>query len=230
MDLPNHVAIIPDGNRRWAKAHRLNPWQGHQAGTERFWDIAETCIQKGINYLTFWAASYDNLNKRSKLEIRFLFKILQHELAKPELLAKLKKYRTRVRIIGEWQSVIKDTKLLATLEKLERETQHFTDHHLTILFAYDGQREMTSALESMRKSSEKITTKQIRENLWTSMLPDVDYVIRTGGEPHWSAGFMMWLIANSQFYFTDTLWPAFTPAKLSTALADYAQRDRRFGT
>jgi undecaprenyl diphosphate synthase len=229
MDFPNHIAIIPDGNRRWAKAHRLNPWEGHQAGVQQFWDIAEACLNKDIKYLTFWAASYDNLNKRSKLEIRFLFKILQHELAKPELLEKLKKYRTRVRIIGEWQTIIKDKKLLATLEKLEQETERFTDHHLTILFAYDGQREMTSALEKLRKSSEKVSTKQIRENLWTSMLPDVDYVIRTGGEPHWSAGFMMWLIANSQFYFTETLWPAFTPAKLSTALADYAQRDRRLG-
>jgi undecaprenyl diphosphate synthase len=229
LTTPNHIAIIPDGNRRWAKAHRLLAWQGHQAGAERFWDIAQACIDEGVKYLTFWAASYDNLKKRSKLEVKFLFRILEKELSKPSLREQLKKNQTRVRIIGEWRELVKDKKLLETLERLEKDTAHFSKHFLTILFAYDGRREMASAIESLRHNKEKLTLNKIQEHLWTGILPEVDYVVRTGGEPHWSAGFMMWLAANSQLYFTETLWPAFTPAKLKLALAEYSKRDRRLG-
>ncbi len=98
MSAPKHVAVIPDGNRRWAASQGLNPWEGHAEGAKRFWDIADEAYAAGVTHLTFWAASYDNLTKRSKLEVKFLLKIFRHELSKPEVLERcLKRLPQKVR-------------------------------------------------------------------------------------------------------------------------------------
>lgn len=228
--IPNHIAIIPDGNRRWAKARLLNPWDGHTEGVKRFWEIAESANDQGIKYLTFWAASYGNLTKRSALEVKFLIELLRRELSKPELRQKLINGKIRLRVMGEWQQIINDKKLEEVIHGLEDDTAGFTSSNLTILFGYDGQREMISAANALVKSGELVTEESLHSALWTADLPDVDLVIRTGGEPHWSAGFMMWLTANSQFYFTDMLWPDFKTEELKKAFAEYERRERRLGS
>ncbi len=225
MIIPKHIAIIPDGNRRWAKAHRLNPWDGHTKGAEQYWDISDYAHSLGVNHLTFWASSYDNLKKRSRLEVAAILKLMETEMTKPFILERCLKNKIRARLIGEWRVFVKNKKVIATIENLENQTKHFKDKSLNLLFAYDGQREMLDAASNIKSA----TDKELRKNLWTGELPDVDLVIRTGGEPHWSAGFMMWLTANSQFYFTETLWPDFDKKELKKALVDYERRERRLG-
>ncbi len=230
METLKHIAIIPDGNRRWAKAHRLNPWEGHVEGVKRFWDISFASASTSVKWLTFWAASYDNLTKRSKLEVKFLTRLLSDELSKPEVRENLIKNQTRLRVIGEWGSIVNDKKLISTIESLMQETANFSKNNLTIMFAYDGQREMLSAVNTLTKNSVKqVDAQKLRNALWSTELPEVDLVIRTGGEPHWSAGFLMWQTANSQLYFTEKLWPDFKEQEFKKAIAEYDRRERRLG-
>lgn len=227
--IPQHVALIPDGNRRWAKSRNLNPWDGHTEGVKRFWEIADTAYEKGITHLTFWGASYDNLTKRTKPEVSFLLGLMKKELAKPEVKQKLVQNRVRFQVMGEWDKIVEHESLTELVEHLEQETAHFQDRVLTILFGYDGQREMLEAVDGLVKSGEGASDASLRKFLWTGSLPEVDLVIRTGGEPHWSAGFMMWLVAHSQLYFTEQLWPAFKVPEFDEALAVFASRERRKG-
>ena len=229
MPSPNHLAIIPDGNRRWAKARLLLPWQGHAEGAKRFWELSEYLATTSVSFGTFWAGSYSNLSNRSEEEVKFLFQILEQELSDKKVIDSLERTETRFRFIGEWASFNKSTSLPDTISELEKKTEGYSKHNLTILFGYDGQREMLSAVNELQKSGEEVTKENLRKHLWTAVLPDVDLVIRTGGEPHWSAGFLMWQTANSQFYFTEALWPDFKVPQLKTALEDFERRERRLG-
>lgn len=228
MSLPQHIAIIPDGNRRWAKARSLNPWDGHTEGVKRFWDLAEHIVQLGVPHLTFWGSSYGNLTKRSALEVAFLVRLLEHELSRPEVANKLHDNQVRLRVAGEWRELLKNDKLSAVIDDIEQQTSDYENKELTILFGYDGQREMLNAINNLN-GVHPVSEADLRGALWTNFLPDVDLVIRTGGEPHWSAGFLMWQTANSQFYFTEELWPDFKVPSLQNALDDYALRERRHG-
>ncbi len=225
-----HIAFIPDGNRRWAREHGLVPWKGHEKGAARFFEISEEAFTSGISYVTLWAASADNLTKRSAIEIKFLCSIIRRELESKRTIARFMDNHIRVRFIGQWKKLVPDQKLIAVIEQRQKDTQHFTERNLTVLFGYDGKREMMEAIKKLRKSPETpIDYESVKENLWTHELPPVDLVVRTGGEPHWSAGFMMWHTADSQFYFTQKFWPDFDGKELQKALADYARRERRFG-
>ncbi len=229
MSIPQHVAVIPDGNRRWAKAQSLNPWDGHSEGAKRFWDIGDHAYKAGVTHITFWGASYGNLTKRNPLEIKFLIELFKNELSKPDILERLIKNEVRLQVLGEWRDLLKSESFAGIVDSLQDQTKHFEGKKLTILFGYDGQREMLAAINGLIESGLSVTEELLRQQLWTGTLPDVDLVIRTGGEPHWSAGFMMWQTANSQFYFTETLWPDFKEAQLDAALADYSKMERRLG-
>jgi undecaprenyl diphosphate synthase len=224
-----HLAIIPDGNRRWAKAHLLFPWQGHGEGVKRFWEISDECAKLGIKYLTIWGGSYSNLQKRSAKEVSVLFGLLEEQINDPTLKTQFETNQTRFKVIGEWEEFSPNHQLIEAVKSFEDATKDFDKLHLTILFGYDGQREMLSAISKLNPSGEEVTEENLRNCLWIGGLPDVDFVIRTGGEPHWSAGFMMWLTANSQFYFTETLWPDFKTDKLKTAIENFESRERRLG-
>lgn len=225
-----HLALIPDGNRRWARERGLVPWKGHEKGAERFFEIAEHAFTSGISYVTFWAASADNFTNRSKIEIKLLCSILRRELESERMIARFMDNHIRVRFIGQWRKLVSDKKLISVIEQRQKDTQHFTDKNLTVLFGYDGKVEMMDAIKKLRRVPEiPIDYDTVKANLWTSELPPVDLVIRTGGDPHWSAGFMMWHTADSQFYFTQKFWPDFAAKELQKALTDYARRERRFG-
>lgn len=227
----NHLAIIPDGNRRWAKKRSLQPWLGHEQGTSSLQQLFETAIHHDVHYVTFWGASMDNLVKRSKREVEFLLKIIGTALSRQNLHDFLHQHHVQVKFLGEWKTLLKDEKLKIVFRDLEEKTKHYTKNFLTILFAYDGKREMLQAIQkTAAQSTSDLTEENFRKLLITGTLPDVDMVIRTGGQPHWSSGFMMWLTANSQFYFTQTLWPDFKPLELKKALQEYNRRERKMGT
>lgn len=227
--VPHHIAIIPDGNRRWAKAQGLDPWKGHEEGSKRFEDVSEAAFQEGVSYVTFWAASEDNLKKRPTTEVAELLRLIKNYLSMENGVQKFIENKIRVRVLGRWQELLPKVMHNRILET-EQKTAHFAERNLTILLGYDGQSEMLAALNHLAVTKQAIDAATLRAALWTADLPPVDLVIRTGGEPHWSAGFMMWHVANSQLYFTDKLWPEFTAAELHKALGDYKGRQRRFGT
>jgi undecaprenyl diphosphate synthase len=226
--VPHHIAIIPDGNRRWAKAHGLEPWKGHEEGSKRFEDVSEAAFEAGVNYVTFWAASEDNLKKRPTAEVTELLRLIKNYLSLENGTQKFIENKIRIRVLGRWQELLPKVMHPGILEA-EQKTAHFTEHNLTILLGYDGQSEMLAALNHLAVTKQAIDAATLRAALWTADLPPVDLVIRSGGEPHWSAGFMMWHVANSQLYFTEELWPDFAKTSLNDALLDYASRQRRLG-
>ncbi len=226
---PQHVAIIPDGNRRWAREQGLEVFLGHEKGADQFWEVGDGLLDAGVSFVTIWVASIDNLTKRTPLEVKFLVSLIKKNLANPETVQRFIKRQARVRVVGKWNEILGDPELIEVIKKIELETASFSDRAVTILFGYNGTVEMLEVMNQLRQRNLEATDENVKQNLWTPFLPEVDLVIRTGGEPHWSAGFMMWLTANSQFYFTETLWPAFNAQELNLALEDFAQRQRRFG-
>lgn len=224
-----HVVIIPDGNRRWAKSHGLLAWQGHYEGSKRVEEVSREGIKLGITHLTVWGGSYNNLTERTKKEVSVLDAVYR-KTAQAVLKSKeFAKTGTRVRFIGEWPKLLKE-ETVKKMREAENATKGFSSYNLTTLIGYNGDREMLHAIKNLIKRGEKdITDGSVKRELWTSDLPPVDLVIRTGGEPHLSTGFMMWDTRNAHLYFTDKTWPAFTVSDLKTAIAEFRNRERRFG-
>lgn len=234
-NVPDHIAIIPDGNRRWARKNGIIPWQGVRKGAERFEETAEFLFSYGVSYVTFWAGSEDNLTKRSVSEVSFLVSLLRNWLKKVSASGTFVKNKIRFRVIGRWDAVFKKdektTELKRLIVELEKRTSGFKKNNLTVLFGYDGRREMVEAIEKISGmgKGKRLDYETVRNALWTGALPPVDLVIRTGGEAHWSAGFMMWHTADSQLYFTEKLWPDFKKIDMEKVLEDFSKRERRFG-
>lgn len=229
-NFPQHIAIIPDGNRRWAKKNGLTAIMGHEKGSEAIEKILDKTLEFKIPYITFWGLSLDNILKRSKTEVLHIYKILENEFEKLIKDERLYKEKIKVQVFGRWQEMLpQKTKQLinSAIEK----TKNYNKYYLTFLLAYDGTDEMIDCIRQIQKQHKKADEKLIRENLWTGSLPDVDLLIRTGVEndPHLSAGFMMWHTAYSQLYFTKTYFPAFSPKEFEKSIFDYADRQRRKG-
>lgn len=233
--LPKHIAIIPDGNRRWAKKRGLASWIGHRQGAKNFERIAKAANELNIYCLTFWGGSYDNLTKRSEKELKFLKEIYRINFSRLLKNKDIYRLKTKVSILGQWSELLSEKVKAPMLEVIKRTEAH-GQHFLNFLIGYNGTHEMLEAIKKIvQKSKEKqafgITPQLIKESLWTKDLPPVDLVIRTGleGDPHWSNGFMMWDTADSQFYFTETLWPDFSDKEFIKAIESYSARERRIG-
>jgi len=228
----NHVAVIPDGNRRWAKKKNLLPWQGHIAGVKIIGKILEEALRLEIPYFTIWAGSYDNLTKRTDKEIKLLFRLYEEYFLKLAKDKKTHKNEVRVNIVGRWKEIA-PRGVKSAIEKLVYATKNYKKNFLTVLVAYNGVDEVINAVEKIAKdyktNDKKITPEIIKNNLWTKDLPPVDLLIRTGGEPHNSNGFMMWHTADSQYYFTKTLWPDFSNLEFKNTVEEYRRKERRFG-
>lgn len=226
-----HIALIPDGNRRWAKKRNLLPWQGHQEGARRLEKILKSVLDFDISHFTVWGCSLDNLTKRSKKEVKVLHKIFEDyfkKLLKERLVAEKK---IRINFFGRWEKYFsKDLK--ETIRQLKEKTKTYSRYFLNFLMAYDGKDEMLECIKNIaKKAPKKIDSNIISENLWTGDLPPVDLVIRTGVEndPHNSSGFLMWQTTYSQFYFTKTLFPDFSEKEFRGAITNFLKRERRLG-
>jgi undecaprenyl diphosphate synthase len=226
-----HVALIPDGNRRWAKKRGLLPWQGHIEGAKTLEKILKKAWEMKIPYFTFWGMSADNVLKRPKEEVKVLFSIFKRYFKKVLNSKELEKEKIKINVFGRWRELFpKDLK--EVIKKVILKTKNNKNFVLTFLLAYNGTDEMLEAISKLLKLKVKeINEKTLLENLWTGSLPPVDLVIRTGcqGDPHNSAGFMMWQTAYSQFYFTKTLFPDFSPKEFEKAIKNYQKRERRLG-
>jgi len=223
MNVPNHLGIILDGNRRWAKERRLPFFEGHKKGLETVKKIVDWSKAKGIKTLTLFVFSTENW-KRAKTEVSFLMR-----LAKKALTSGFKEYAqkgVRIRVIGQREKLPKD--LRKEIEKIEETTQNNKDMTLNLALSYGGRTEIIEAIKNIvrkKVNPEEITEDTLQKNLWTS---DVDLIIRTGKEKRIS-NFLIWQAAYSELYFCEKYWPEFIEEDLDEALNEYARRQRRFG-
>lgn len=223
-----HIFIIPDGNRRFAKSKGLASYKGHLAGYETLKNILKHIWNHNVTHFTFWALSLDNVKKRTPKEIKYLFNILEKGVKE---LGKSKEFREkeiRIRFAGSFNDYL-PSKIISKFYELEKETESNNGPVFTLLLAYDGEKEMCEAIEIIKRKSDASVKELLSENLQTGFLPPVDLMIRTGGEPHLSAGALMWHMQNTHLYFTKTLWPDFGVEELSKAIAEFKRRERRFG-
>ncbi len=227
---PRHVAIIMDGNGRWAEAKGRPRLFGHHAGARRVGEVVEACPALGVEYLTIFAFSTENW-KRTQVEVAGLMSLFRRYIAKET--RALAARNVRVRFIGD--RVRLDRKLTALMDQLERETARNDGVNLTIALNYGGRDEVARATQrlAMDVASRKLSPDDVNEEtlpkyLDTHVLPDPDLVIRTSGEARIS-NFLLWQSAYAEYEFIDTLWPDFTAAELGRLCASYSGRDRRFG-
>lgn len=225
-----HVAIIPDGNRRWAKERHLPQFMGHQEGAKTSEKIIEHALTTPVNHLTLWACSIDNIRKRSAEEIEVLFAIFGTHLTKLLHNSTIERERIRVRVLGAWRDYF-PASLIKIIDSLIAKTAHFSERSFNLLMAYSGVEEMLGAVRSIAAKAipEPITYSTIKQQLLTNELPPVDLVIRTGGEPHLSSGFMMWDTADAFVHFSEKMWPDFSVADFDTAIAQFQSHERRKG-
>jgi len=235
-NIPKHVAIIPDGNRRWARKKGFKPWIGHREGVNHFEKVLNKALELKIPYLTFWGGSWDNLTKRAKIEVNFLFKVYTEQFKRIINDKRIHQNKVRVNVFGRWREILPKETQRAIEEAIEA-TKNYNKYFFTFLLAYNGTDEMMDCIQKIARLNNpnktiKINQNLIKENLWTKDLPQVDLVIRTGcgGDPHLSAGFMMWDTAYSQLYFTDTLFPDFSSKEFEKIVKDYSKRERRIGS
>lgn len=234
--LPTHVAIVPDGNRRWAKKRNLKPWEGHKQGAQMIENIAKEGLNLKIKYLTFWGSSEDNLRKRPLQERKALLEIYEQYFKKLIQNDDVYKNEVQINIIGKWAEQF-PKKLISILKDGIERTKNHSNYFLNFLLAYNGNNDMLSAVKKVAQSFyqrgnfEDISSESIRSNLMTSRLPDVDLLIRTGVEddPHNSAGFMLWQTQNSQYYFSNKMLPDFGANEFREAIESYSQREIRLG-
>lgn len=230
--IPRHIAVIPDGNRRWAKERGMKPWEGHEAGARNMEELIKNALKRKIACLSFWGSSVDNLEKRPLEEKMALLDIYDRYLKRLMESKEIHEEETRVNFIGRWEEQFPES-LKKTIRELIEKTRDYKKRALNFFLAYNGDDEMLMAISKILEKYEKgkrITAEALKENLMTRELPAVDYLIRTGGEPHLSAGFMMWDIANAQLYFSEEKFPDFNPEKFDEALFEFERRGRRFGS
>lgn len=229
---PRHVALIPDGNRRWARAREKSAVEGHREGARVFRQVALYAAERGVEYLSMWGMSLSNLTSRSPLEVAGLLKIFYEEFTALKSDQDVHRLEINIQAFGRWQEKFPAPVRRAITEAQEA-TAHYTKHHLNFFLAYSGTDEMVTAVQGIMDSAEGkkiiVTPELLKRHLFTKDLPPVDLVVRTGGEPHLSQGFMMWDMAEAQLYFTEKLWPDFTTGDFEAALAEYALRERRLG-
>lgn len=222
-NLPNHIAIIMDGNGRWAKKRGLPRNLGHRQGVQALIKMARYCSDIGIHNLTLYAFSTENWSRPQK-EVDYLLKLIDENLKGIE--KKLAKRQIRLKVIGE-KTHLSD-ELIQTIKDVENNSKNNTGMILNIAFNYGSKDELIHAFQRMAQDKVLFTKENVSKYLYTSESGDVDLLIRTSGEMRIS-NFLLWQIAYSELYFTDVYWPDFTPKEMDKALLAYTSRDRRFG-
>ncbi len=230
LNIPAHIAVILDGNGRWAKKRHMPRTYGHKVGSQVVEDMLYIVDEYGVKYFTVYAFSTENW-KRSEEEVSILMSILRLYLK--DCVKKSMKNNVRCRVIGKREGLSKD--IIESICVLEETTKNNTGLNFTIAINYGGRDEITRAIKKIASQIEEgtmtasdITEQTINSNLDTCELPDPDLLIRTSGEERLS-NYLPWQLAYTEFYFTDTLWPDFNEEELIKAFEKYNKRERRFG-
>ncbi|MBI3486446.1 di-trans,poly-cis-decaprenylcistransferase [Candidatus Daviesbacteria bacterium] len=226
-NIPTHIAIIMDGNRRWAKKNNLDTFAGHKQGINKIEEVVEAASKLGVKFVTIWALSSENIKERPKKEVFGLFKLLQ-ESYKNQFKKMIQK-GVRIKVIGERSGLPLSIKKI--VNSLNSNLVKNPVINLNIAFNYGGKKELINAIKKMLEEGIKpkdISEKQIDKHLYTYPHPSPDLVIRTGGKVRMS-NFLMWQTAYSEWYFTDKLWPEFSANDLKKAILWYQNQARNFG-
>lgn len=226
IKIPTHLAIIPDGNRRWARERGLPTFEGHRRGYQRGIELGKKAREWGIKYLTFWAFSTENWN-RTQEEINYLMKIFKN-LVDQYLKEAL---RDKIKIIHLGRKDRIDQELRDKISIAEEKTRNFNHYYLNLALDYGGRDEIIRAIKkttAINNNSFEITQDNFSQFLDTFEIPDPDLIIRTSGEIR-TSGFMIWQSVYSEWIFSPKYFPDFTPADLEKCLEEFARRQRRFG-
>lgn len=230
--VPDHVAIIMDGNRRFAETTGLKPSLGHHFGTEKVKDTLDWCLELGIKNLTLYAFSTENFN-REQNEVKELMDLCYTELTKAKKDSRIHKNKVKVSVIGQIGSLPDHIQKEAV--NLMNQTKKYDKYNLSIAIAYGGREEIVNAVQKIAEDVKlgeidltDINQEKVASYLYTKDLPDPDLILRTSGEERIS-NFLLWQMAYSEFYFTDVYWPAFQKRDFLKAIQSYQQRKRRYG-
>jgi len=234
-EYPYHIAIIPDGNRRFAKRLMLQPWKGHEWGAEKLKNVLDWCIETGTKVITFYSLSLENIGKRPKMEIDYIYDVFRKEMK--DIIENsenhVHKNETRVTCFGDF-SVLPDD-IVDLINKVTEKTKNYKKYYLNLAIAYGGKQEVFLAVRKIAEGvmkgdirADDINNESITENLQTSSFPDPDMIIRTGGEKRLS-NFLPLQSAYSELFFIDTLWPELSEEEFRSSVKEYSERKRRFG-
>ena len=232
--VPQHVAVIMDGNRRWAQSRTLEPWLGHLHGADRVEELLDWCLKLGVKTLTLYAFSTENFN-RPREEVEALFKIMEERILKLIEDPRIYRHRVRVKLLGRRELLPEGLRKL--IEDVERKTEGFDQHFLNIALAYGGRAEIVDAVKQIAEAVRRgevdpgeVDEGLIERHLYTAHLPNPhpDLIVRTSGEERLS-GFLLWQSAYSELCFLDVYWPEFRRIDLLRAIRVYQSRQRRFG-
>jgi tritrans,polycis-undecaprenyl-diphosphate synthase [geranylgeranyl-diphosphate specific] len=218
-----HVAIILDGNRRFAKNLLKEPWKGHEDGANTVEKLLDWCDELKINQITLYALSIENL-KRSEKEVEYLMKILEKELGKLKEDKRLSERKIKIHFIGKRELLGKEFQIL--MNDIEKETENNNRFFINFAIAYGGKQEIIEAVKKLVLEKKEINEENLRESLWLKEEPDL--IIRTGGEKR-TSNFLPWQSTYSEWIFLDKLWPEFEKQDLIEALEEFNRRQRRFG-
>ncbi len=230
--VPNHIAIIMDGNRRFASLEGKDPFEGHLAGKDKLEDVLEWCVDLGIHILTVYAFSTENF-KRSKPEVESIMSLFEENFLKVATDDRIHKNKVRITVLG--QKELLPERVRKAIDKAEEESSIHSDYFLNLAVAYGGREELINAIRAIshdisdgKISEDDIDEKLVSNYLYTADFPDPDLVLRTSGEVRIS-NFLLWQLAYSELYFTDIYWPGLTFTEFLKAIRSYQLRLRRYG-
>lgn len=234
--LPNHIGVIMDGNRRFARATGVDVKRGHDYGASKARDVLDWCLELGIRHITLWGFSSDNRG-RAPDEVTHLHRLFTQQARELVEDARLHENEVRVRVIGDISDFPEEAQ--AALHEMEEVTATYRGMQLNIALGYGGRQEIVQAVrnllsaeadrgKSLADLAEHLEAEDIHRHLYTAGTPDPDFVIRTSGEVRLS-GFLLWQTAYSEFYFCDAFWPEFRKVDFLRALRSFQARERRFG-
>jgi len=231
---PEHIAIILDGNRRWASERSLSPWMGHESGANKVKELLDWCLELGVKSVTFYAFSTENFQRPSS-EVNEVMRIAEERLREVLKDERIHKNRVRVKVIGRLSLL--PPSLQQLVREVEEATRDYDQHFLNVALAYGGRAEIVDAAKKIAQkveegelSTDVIDEKVFEGHLYTAHMPrqDPDLIIRTSGEERLS-GFLLWQCAYSELCFLDVYWPDFRRIDLLRAVRTYQKRRRRFG-
>lgn len=233
-DKPEHIAIILDGNRRWASEKVLNPWFGHEKGAEKVEQLLDWCLKLDVKSVTLYAFSTENFS-RPEDEVKEIMRIAEERFRELLTDERIRRDKIRVKVIGRVNLLPEGLQQL--IEDVEKSTQDYDKHFLNFAFAYSGRAEIVDAAKKIAEEvhegkldPEKVDEQTFEQHLYTSHMPnqDPDLIIRTSGEERLS-GFLLWQSAYSELCFLDVYWPDFRSIDLLRAVRTFQKRKRRFG-
>ncbi len=226
---PKHIAIIPDGNRRWVSKNRTKLYSGYSLGIRKVIDISLLAKKHGVKILTIWALSTENIKKRNRNELNLLYRLYAVTAKDKEILEILRKNSVKVKIIGNLNILPENLK--KALSFLQAKTRHYKDLTINLLVGYGGREDIEYMIKKIRAKlidNPNASLNSINNYLRTAIVPDVDLIIRTSGEMRLS-GFLPWQSSYSELYFSKKYWPDFGEEDLKKAIKTFSERNRRFG-